>query len=165
MNLYLLLDCIFFQIEQTDKLYLSTQRFVSNTVLPCDWIKSLDNQIENQDHLCAVPISNYTISHNSMNESKCIKDNLDLAWEKVQSSLFSNSFSKLRTWECLGISESSKQSLFVTDLPETALHLARIRQTSILSLLSEKVKITVFMEVYYQKNDCALCYRQCILHL
>jgi len=164
MNLYLLLDSIFFQIEQTDQLYLSTQRFMSNTVLPCDWIKSLDNQIENQDHLSAVPISSYT-SRNSMNESKCIRDNFNLVWEKVQSSLSSNSFSKLRTWECLGISESSKQLLFVTDLPETALHLARIRQTSILSLLSEKVKITMLAGVYYHKNDFALCYRQCILHL
>jgi hypothetical protein len=32
-------------------------------------------------------------------------------------------------------------------------------------LLSEKVKITMLVGgIYRHKNDCALCYRQCILH-
>ncbi|EZA61700.1 Gamma-tubulin complex component [Ooceraea biroi] len=127
-------------IEQTNKLYLSTQRFMSNTVLPCGWAKSLDNQIENQDHLHVVPNDS---NHNSASESKCVRDNVNLVWEKVQSSLSSDCLSKLRTWECLGILESSKQSLFVTDLPETALHLTRIRQTSILSLLPKKAMHSV----------------------
>lgn len=131
-------------IERTSKLYLSTQSFMSNTILPHpSWTTSLDNQIEiNQDRLCAVPASN-DLDHKSVNESKHFRHNLNLVWEKVRSSSASNCSSKLRTWECLGIPESPRQPLFVTDLPETALHLARIRQTSILSLLPRKAMHTV----------------------
>lgn len=66
--------------------------------------------------------------------------NINQIWKDVQIS--SDHISKLRTWESFGASESSKQLLFVTDLPETMLHLARIRQTSILSLLPKKVNNT-----------------------
>lgn len=66
--------------------------------------------------------------------------NINQIWKDVQIS--SDYISKLRTWESFGASESSKQLLFVTDLPETMLHLARIRQTSILSLLPKKVNNT-----------------------
>ncbi|EFN74872.1 Gamma-tubulin complex component 6 [Camponotus floridanus] len=65
----------------------------------------------------------------------------------------SHHISKLRTWESFGASESSKQLLFVTDLPETMLHLARIRQTSILSLLPKKVihSISLMQEISLKK--------------
>lgn len=134
----------FHQVEQTNKIYLSTQRFMSNVTLPCDWIKPVDNQNEN---LYAVPSDNSDRSFTS--ESKSMRSNLDSIWKEV---LFSGDcISKLRTWESLGAPEFSKQSLFVTDLPETALHLARIRQTSILSLLPKKVKITMLAQIYHAK--------------
>lgn len=72
--------------------------------------------------------------------------NINQIWKDVQIS--SDHISKLRTWESFGTSESSKQLLFVTDLPETMLHLARIRQTSILSLLPKKVNIVMFLQIY-----------------
>lgn len=101
---------------------------------PYEWMKPIDDQIENQS-LCIMPDnSNFTI------ESENVRDNINLIWKEVLSTDY---IPKLRTWESLGASESPKQSLFVTDLPETALHLARIKQTSILSLLPEKVRITV----------------------
>lgn len=126
--------CLFRQVEQTNKIYLSTQRFMSNMTLPCEWIKSVDNQNENR--FCAVPLDNSDRSFT--NESKSVESDADLIWKEIQ--LFGDHVSELRTWESLGAPEFSKQLLFVTDLPETALHLARIRQTSILSLLPKKVK-------------------------
>lgn len=146
---------LFRQVEQTNKIYLSTQRFISNMTLPCEWIKSVDNQNENR--ICTVPLDNSNRSFTS--ESESIESNPDLIWKEVLSS--DERISKLRTWESLGAPEFSKQSLFVTDLPESALHLARIRQTSILSLLPKKVKTTIPAEIYYAKI-VLLCYRQCI---
>lgn len=149
--------CLFHQVEQTNKIYLSTQRFMSNMTLPCEWIKP-DNQNENR--FCTVPLHNFDRSFT--NESKSIESYPDLIWKEV---LFSGDrISKLRTWESLGAPEFSKQSLFVTDLPESALHLARIRQTSILSLLPKKVKTTILAQIYYAKI-VPLCYRQCIPYL
>jgi len=114
---------------------LSTQGFISNMTSSYEWMKSVDDQIENQNHSYVLPDnSNFTI------ESENVRDNNNLLWKEVLSSDY---IPKLRTWESLGAPESPKQSLFVTDLPETALHLARIKQTSILSLLPKKVKITV----------------------
>jgi len=110
---------------------------MSNMTLPCEWIKSVDNQNENR--FCAVPSNNSDRSFT--NESKNVKSDNDLIWKEIL--FFGDHVSKLRTWESLGAPEFSKQLLFVTDLPETALHLARIRQTSILSLLPKKVKMTV----------------------
>ncbi|XP_024874610.1 gamma-tubulin complex component 6 [Temnothorax curvispinosus] len=132
-------------VEQTNKIYLSTQRFMSNMTLPCEWIKPVDNQ----NRFCAVPSDNSDRSFT--NESKSIGSIPDLIWKEV---LFSDDrISKLRTWESLGAPELSKQSLFVTDLPETALHLARIRQTSILSLLPKKAmrSVSLMREVSSEK--------------
>jgi len=109
---------------------------MSNMTLPCEWIESVDNQNENHFY---VPSNNSDRSFT--NESKNIKSDNDLIWKEIL--FFGDHVSKLRTWESLGAPEFSKQLLFVTDLPETALHLARIRQTSILSLLPKKVKMTV----------------------
>ncbi|KAG5328838.1 GCP6 protein, partial [Acromyrmex heyeri] len=134
-------------VEQTNKIYLSTPRFMSNMTLPCEWIKSVDNQIQNR--FCAV--SSEKSDRSFTNESKRVATNIDLIWKEI---LFSDDcVSKLRTWESLGAPEFSKQSLFVTDLPETALHLARIRQTSILSLLPKKVmnSISLMSEVSSEK--------------
>ncbi|KAG5310787.1 GCP6 protein, partial [Acromyrmex insinuator] len=134
-------------VEQTNKIYLSTPRFMSNMTLPCEWIKSVDNQIQNR--FCAV--SSEKSDRSFTNESKKVATNIDLIWKEI---LFSDDcVSKLRTWESLGAPEFSKQSLFVTDLPETALHLARIRQTSILSLLPKKVmnSISLMSEVSSEK--------------
>lgn len=137
--------CLFHQVEQTNTIYLSTPRFMSNMTLPCEWIKSVDNQNENRFY--AVPSDNSDRSFT--NESKSFGSDFDLIWENIQ--LFGDRVSKLRTWESLGASELSKQSLFITDLPETALHLARIRQTSILSLLPKKVKTTTSAQIYHAK--------------
>lgn len=132
---------LFLQVEQTNKIYLSTQRFMSNMTLPCKWIKPVDNQNENRT--LAVPSTNFT------SESKSIGSNSDSIWKEV---LFSDGhIPKLRTWESLGAPEFSRQLLFVTDLPETALHLARIRQSSILSLLPKKVKTTTLAQIYHAK--------------
>ncbi|XP_036148295.1 gamma-tubulin complex component 6 isoform X2 [Monomorium pharaonis] len=130
-------------VEQTSKIYLSTQRFMSNMTLPCEWVKLVDDQNENS--FCTVPSDNFDRSFTS--ESK----NDDLIWENVQFS--GDCVSKLRTWESLGAPEYSKQPLFVTDLPETALHLARIKQTSILSLLPKKAmhSISLMSEVSAEK--------------
>lgn len=118
---------------------------MTNMTLPCEWIKPVDNQIENR--FCVVPLNNSNCS--LTNESKSVRSDADAMWEKI---LFSDDrVSKLRTWESLGAPEFAKQSLFVTDLPETALHLARIRQTSILSLLPKKVKTTMLVQIYYAK--------------
>lgn len=126
-------------------MYLSTQRLMSNVTLPCEWIKPVDNQNENR--FCAMPLDNSDRSFTS--ESKSMGSNPDSIWKEV---LFSDDcISKLRTWESLGAPEFSKQSLFVTDLPETALHLARIRETSILSLLPKKVKTTMLAQIYHAK--------------
>ncbi|XP_011881953.1 PREDICTED: gamma-tubulin complex component 6 [Vollenhovia emeryi] len=130
-------------VEQTNKIYLSTQRFMSNTTVPCEWMKPVDNQSESR--FCAVPSGSPDRSFAS--ESKGTASILDLMWREV---LFSGDrMSELRTWESLGAPELSGQSLFVTDLPETALHLARIRQTSILSLLPKKAmhSISLMREV------------------
>ncbi|KYQ53301.1 Gamma-tubulin complex component 6 [Trachymyrmex zeteki] len=134
-------------IEQTNKIYLSTQRFMSNMTLPYEWIKSVDNQIQNR--FCAV--SSEKSDCNFTNESKSVASNIDLIWKEIL--LSDDCVSKLRTWESLGAPEFSKQSLFVTDLPETALHLARIRQTSILSLLPKKTmnSISLMSEVSSEK--------------
>lgn len=131
-------------VEQTNKVYLSTQRFISNMTLPCEWIKSVANQ--NKNHFCPVLLDNSDRSFTS--ESKSVGSDL---WENVQ--FFDDPVSKLRTWESLGAPEFSKQSLFVTDMPETALHLARIRQTSILSLLPKKImySISLMSEVSFEK--------------
>ncbi|KYM86064.1 Gamma-tubulin complex component 6 [Atta colombica] len=134
-------------VEQTNKIYLSTPRFMSNITLPCEWIKSVDNQIQN----CFCAVSSEKSDRSFTNESKSVANNIDLIWKEI---LFSDDcVSKLRTWESLGAPEFSKQSLFVTDLPETALHLARIRQTSILSLLPKKVmnSISLMSEVSSEK--------------
>lgn len=128
---------------------------MSNMTLPCEWIKPVDNQNENRVY--AVPLDNS--DRNFMSESKGIESNSDLIWKEVL--LSGDRTSELRTWESLGAPEFSKQLLFVTDLPESALHLARIRQTSILSLLPKKVKTTICMQIYYAKI-VLLCYRQCI---
>lgn len=118
---------------------------MSNTTLPCEWIKPVDNQNENR--FCAVPLDNSDCSFTS--ESKSTESNPDLIWKEA---LFSGDrISKLRTWESLGAPEFSKQLLFVTDLPEAAQHLARIRQTSILSLLPKKVKTIIFVQIYRAK--------------
>ncbi|XP_018401995.1 PREDICTED: gamma-tubulin complex component 6 [Cyphomyrmex costatus] len=132
-------------VEQTNKVYLSTQRFMSNMTLPCEWIKSVDNQIENRFYAVSLEKSDRSFT----NESKNVTSNID--WKEV---LFSGDcVSKLRTWESLGTPEFSKQLLFVTDLPETALHLARIRETSILSLLPKKAmnSISLMLEVSSEK--------------
>lgn len=126
-------------VEQTNTLYSSTKRFISNVTLPCEWIKSVDYQNEND--LCVVRASNNS-NCNFMDESEYAR-NINQIWKDVQIS--SERISKLRTWESFGASESSKQLLFVTDLPETMLHLARIRQTSILSLLPKKVIHSIFL--------------------
>ncbi|XP_011642572.1 gamma-tubulin complex component 6 isoform X1 [Pogonomyrmex barbatus] len=130
-------------IEQTNKLYLSTQRFMSNMTLPCEWIKPIDNQ--NRSY--AVPSDS---NCNFMNESKSVGSDVDLIWKEM---LSGEPVSKLRTWESLGAPECYKQPLFVTDLPESALHLARIRQTSILSLLPKKAmhSISLMQEVPLEK--------------
>lgn len=114
-------------------LYSSTQRFISNVTLPCEWIKSVDFQ--NENNLCVMHASD---NCNFMDESEHVR-NINLIWKDVHIS--NDHISKLRTWESFGASESSKQLLFVTDLPETMLHLARIRETSILSVLPKKVNI------------------------
>ncbi|KYN13049.1 Gamma-tubulin complex component 6 [Trachymyrmex cornetzi] len=130
-------------VEQINKIYLSTPRFMSNMTLPCEWIKSVDNRIQNR--FCVV--SSEKSDRSFTNESKSVASNIDLIWKEILSS--DNRVSKLRTWESLGAPEFSKQLLFVTDLPETALHLARIRQTSILSLLPKKAinSISLMSEV------------------
>lgn len=154
-----LLQCVIFaffhQVEQTNEIYLSTQRFMSNMTLPCEWIKSVDNQNEN---FCAVPLDNSDRSFT--NESKSFESDTDLIWKEIQ--LFGDNVSEIRTWESLGAPEFSKQLLFVTDLPETALHLARIRQTSILSLLPKKVKMRQCLRKCIMQKLFSLCYRQCI---
>lgn len=134
-------------IEQTNKIYLSTQRFMSNMTLPCEWIKSVDNQNENR--FCVMPSDSSDRSFT--NESKSVRSDADLIWKEML--LSDDRVSKLRTWESLGAPEFSKQLLFVTDLPETALHLARIRQTSILSLLPKKAmhSISLMREVSSEK--------------
>lgn len=126
------------QVEQTNMLYSSTQRFISNVTLPCEWIKSADYQNENS--LCVMHASNNS-NNNFMDGSEHVR-NINTIWKDIQ--IFNDYVSKLRTWESFGASESSKQLLFVTDLPETMLHLARIRETSILSLLPKKVVIDSF---------------------
>lgn len=118
---------------------------MSNMTLPYEWIKSVDNQIQNR--FCAV--SSEKSDCNFTNESKSVASNIDLIWKEIL--LSDDCVSKLRTWESLGAPEFSKQSLFVTDLPETALHLARIRQTSILSLLPKKVKMAMPVQIYHAK--------------
>ncbi|CAL1683093.1 unnamed protein product [Lasius platythorax] len=134
-------------VEQTNMLYSSTQRFISNVTLPCEWIKSVDYQKENR--LCVTHVSDNSNS-NFMDESEDVR-NINLIWKDIQ--VFNDYVSKLRTWESFGASESSKQLLFVTDLPETMLHLARIRQTSILSLLPKKAmhSISLMQEISPQK--------------
>ncbi|XP_011268739.2 gamma-tubulin complex component 6 [Camponotus floridanus] len=134
-------------VEQTNTLYSSTKRFISNVTLPCEWIKSVDYQNEND--LCVVHTSNNS-NCNFMDGSEYAR-NINQIWKDVQIS--SDHISKLRTWESFGASESSKQLLFVTDLPETMLHLARIRQTSILSLLPKKVihSISLMQEISLKK--------------
>lgn len=148
---------LFFQVEQTNKLYLSTQGFISNMTSPYEW-KSIDNQIESQNLLCVMPSdnSNFTI------ESENVTDKINLMWKEILSSDY---IPKLRTWESLGALQSPKQSLFVTDLPETVLHLARIKQTSILSLLPKKVKIAMLNINNVIQKFCSLCYRQCAPYL
>jgi len=143
----------FYQVEQTNKIYLSTPRFMSNITLPCEWIKSVDNQIQN----CFCAVSSEKSDRSFTNESKSVANNIDLIWKEI---LFSDDcVSKLRTWESLGAPEFSKQSLFVTDLPETALHLARIRQTSILSLLPKKVKTMMPVQIIHiMQKLFSLCY-------
>lgn len=113
--------------------------------LPCEWIKPVENQKDNINGLCSLDDSNC----NFTNEARHDKNNIDLIWENMR--LSDDSVSKLRTWESFGTAESPKQTLFVTDLLETAMHLARIRQTSILSLLSKKVKTATFTQVYHAK--------------
>lgn len=122
-------------VEQTNMLYSSTHRFISNVTVPCEWIKSVDYQ--NENGLCVMHASD---NSNFMDGSERVR-NINLIWKDVQVSNYH--ISKLRTWESFGASESSKQLLFVTDLPETMLHLARIRQTSILSLLPKKAMHSV----------------------
>lgn len=134
-------------MEQTSKLYLSTQKFISNMILPCKSIKHAENQKDNANNLgvCSLVDTNC----NFTNEVEHAKDNIDLIWENMR--LPDENVSRLRTWESFGSAESSKQMLFVTDLPETMLHLARIRQTSILSLLPKKVKTATFVQMYHAK--------------
>ncbi|XP_070163267.1 gamma-tubulin complex component 6 isoform X2 [Polyergus mexicanus] len=132
-------------VEQTNMLYSSTQKFISNVTLPCEWIKSVDFQ--NENNLC---IMNASDNRNFMDESKHVRD-INLIWKDVHIS--NDHISKLRTWESFGASESSKQLLFVTDLPETMLHLARIRETSILSVLPKKVmhSVSLMQEISLKK--------------
>ncbi|XP_032673077.1 gamma-tubulin complex component 6 isoform X2 [Odontomachus brunneus] len=132
-----LLTCFMIDTEQTSKLYLSTPKFISNMTLPCEWIEPIENQKDNLNGLCSLDDSNC----NFANEEKHVKDNVDLIWENMR--LSDDCVSKLRTWESLGTAESLKQTLFVTDLPETTMHLARIRQTSILSLLPKKAMTAI----------------------
>lgn len=134
-------------MEQTSTLYLSTQKFMSNMTLPCEWIKSAENQKENINGSRTWSLDDSNC--NFTNEVGHVKDNINLIWEEMRPS--DGYISKLRTWESLGTAESPKQKLFVTDLPETTFHLARIRQTSILSLLPKKVKTTTFAQMYYAK--------------
>ncbi|XP_029173958.1 gamma-tubulin complex component 6 [Nylanderia fulva] len=134
-------------VEQTNMLYSSTQRFISNVTLPCEWIKSVDNQNENR--LCVTRVSN-NFNYNFMDESEYVR-NINTLWKDVQ---ISNDYiPKLRTWESFGALEFSKQLLFVTDLPETMLHLARIRETSILPLLPKKAmhSTSLIQEISSQK--------------
>ncbi|XP_029672354.1 gamma-tubulin complex component 6 [Formica exsecta] len=132
-------------VEQTNMLYSSTQRFISNVTLPCEWIKSVDFQ--NENNLCVMHASD---NCNFMDESEHVR-NINLIWKDVHIS--NDHISKLRTWESFGASESSKQLLFVTDLPETMLHLARIRETSILSVLPKKAmhSISLMQEISFKK--------------
>ncbi|KAL6442001.1 hypothetical protein ACFW04_002385 [Cataglyphis niger] len=134
-------------VEQTNMLYSSTQRFISNITLPCEWIQSVNFQ--NENNLCVMHASDNS-NCNFMNELEHVR-NINLIWKDVQVS--NDHISKLRTWESFGASESSKQLLFVTDLPETMLHLARIRQTSILSVLSKKAmhSIPLMQEISLKK--------------
>ncbi|EFN83778.1 gamma-tubulin complex component 6 isoform X2 [Harpegnathos saltator] len=124
-------------IEETSKQYLSTQKFISDMTLPYEWVKPVENQKENVD-LCAWSLDDSDC--NLTNKAENIRDNNSI-WEEIQPS--DDCISKLRTWESLGIVESPKQMPFVTDLPETMLHLARIRQTSILLLLPKKTMASV----------------------
>ncbi|KAL0121317.1 hypothetical protein PUN28_006683 [Cardiocondyla obscurior] len=124
-------------VERTNKIYLSTQRFMSNMTLPCEWIKPVDNQNENLIYTASSDNSDRSFT----SESKTVENDPDLMWKEI---LFSDDcISKLRTWESLEAPQFSKQLLFVTDLPETALHLARIRETSILSLLPKKAMYSI----------------------
>lgn len=108
---------------------------MSNTTLSCDWIKSLENQRENQNDLYVWSSDNF---NRSVNESQD-DNNVNILWGEMRP--FNDRLSRLRTWESLGAPESPKQPLFFTDLPETTLHLARIREACVLSLLPNKVKI------------------------
>ncbi|XP_020292162.1 gamma-tubulin complex component 6 [Pseudomyrmex gracilis] len=142
-------------VEQTNKLYLSKQRFMSNIFLPCEWIKSVNDQLENKN-LSRVPLNNYDCDFMNEESQITVRNknniyNINLIWKDVQ--FFNDRISKLRTWESLGASESSKELLFVTDLPETAVHLAKIRQTSILSLLPKKAmqSISLMQEISFEK--------------
>lgn len=113
---------------------------MSNMFLPCEWIKSVTDQIENKN---LMRVNNFDCNFTNKESQISVRNrnninNINLIWKDIQ--FFDNCISQLRTWESLGAPESSKEPLFVTDLPETAVHLARIRQTSILSLLPKKVK-------------------------
>ncbi|XP_072760196.1 uncharacterized protein Grip163 [Anoplolepis gracilipes] len=134
-------------VEQTNMLYSSTQRFISNVTLPYEWTKPVDYQNENALRVTRVSDNS---NCNFMDGSKHVK-NINQIWKDVHVS--NDHISKLRTWESFGALESSKQLLFVTDLPETMLHLARIRQTSILSLLPKKVmhSISLMQEISSKK--------------
>lgn len=109
---------------------------MSNTTLSYEWIKSLENQKESQNNLRAWSSNNF--NHNITNQSEHNSNDIKLLWREMRPS--SDPVSKLRTWETFGAPESSKQSLFFTDRSETTLHLARIRQACILSLLPKKVE-------------------------
>lgn len=60
-------------------------------------------------------------------------------WSQID--ITATSTSDYYTWECFGEIDPVKESPFITDLPTAAIHLAKIKQTSILPLLPAKVKL------------------------
>ncbi|XP_014477340.1 PREDICTED: gamma-tubulin complex component 6 [Dinoponera quadriceps] len=123
--------------QKSSKLYLSGQRFASDVTSPREWIESAWNREGRVNGSWPLDDSDC----NFTNEVGRFRDNVGLMWEEMRPT--DGRVSKLRTWESFGIAGPPKQTLFVTDLPETTLHLARIRQTSILLLLPKKAVLSV----------------------
>lgn len=111
----------------------------------------MENPMENENDICMRTLNNITSNFTNNLEQLKEKDSVvnkdpTVIWKEIE--LSDNYISKLRTWESLGELEPPKETLFITDMPEARMHLTRITQTSILSLLPKKVKVVILKLKY-----------------
>ncbi|XP_076241875.1 gamma-tubulin complex component 6 [Calliopsis andreniformis] len=80
-------------------------------------------------------------NHSVINELNYSTSTWNHIWDQVD--ITTETAIEYRTWEYFGEMQAVKESLFMTDLPAAIVHLAKIRQTSSLSLLPEKIMNSV----------------------